>query len=199
LRQFTKCIFSLTLETAMAKSIQKVDQSLLSYLISNVTYIEPPSFSEERCRAAIPEDKVPLAASFAIQLGLQGFKSNMTPPDLCVGGKVISGVATKKELGIIRDARSETDLTYSRLCRVFKHEVHGFIKSTGIESQLSRKYNVDKQHSHLIFFGCEYLDVTEEESRIIMAVFVRMDQQVQGGQFVSRYQRILRAKGFKIP
>jgi len=178
--------------------INTVDPEIMKFLLENFEYTEPSTFSETECKHSIAPAHIPLASAFAIQLGLQGFSSDMKAPDVHINKKVEKGEHVKKVLNIVKNPKTPVELTYSRLTRVFKNEIRDFIKQTGKVSQLCKKYYKGDKHADCIFYGCEYLELDDKELAAVADVFNEMDRELASknkkGGFVEKLERIQNAK-----
>jgi hypothetical protein len=56
----------------------------------------------------------------------------------------------------------------------------------------------DKSFKHLVSFGSDYLDMTEEEQKVLMDVYRLMDHELlergKAATFVARFERIIYVK-----
>jgi hypothetical protein len=89
----------------------------------------------------------------------------------------------------------EDDLTVQRLCRFFRHHIRDWLKSTGYQTYIYRKYSRhDPNLNHVLFRGAEYLDdLSEQEEDELAYSIATMDSQLKTNIF-GRYERIRQAQ-----
>ena len=93
---------------------------------------------------------------------------------------------------------AEDDITPRRLCRIFRHQISDYIKSSGNVSYLFRKYNpIDAKMSPYCFPGAEYF-VEGEAADYLLNAYKNLDTALEESGKESglskRVSRVMEAK-----
>jgi hypothetical protein len=106
-----------------------------------------------------------------------------------------------KKLGINytngQDAKLEPgELSVRRLTRLFRYQINEFIRKTGRESYLYRKYDLlkNKNMVAIVFPGAEHLVETVDQAKYLFEVYRQLDK-VKGTKFCDRLNRVFIARG----
>lgn len=91
----------------------------------------------------------------------------------------------------LNDKLEPDDLTVKRLARLFRYQISTFIRLTGRESFLYRKYSKSGSPDK-IFPGSEYL-VEMSDAKDLLDTYSELDKEV-GTKFCSRVSAILKAR-----
>jgi len=94
----------------------------------------------------------------------------------------------------------EDTLTVRRLLRLFRYQIHNFIKETNRHSYLWNKYAEKdiKEYSLICFPGAEHFIEKKEEALFLIKTYQVLDQR-QNTKFVDRLNRVFIARGILDP
>jgi hypothetical protein len=93
---------------------------------------------------------------------------------------------------------SESDVTPSRLVRLFRFHIHDFIRRSKEESFLYKKYCYDDEISPTVIFpGAEHMIKSKEDCRVLLETYMNMDASL-GSRFTERCRRVFKARGITL-
>jgi len=177
------------------------EQLLGSCAEYNVTLTSTSSYDEEKIQKKIEESgQVGKYFACALQMALVGF-GNGNYGNATLDDEIFSIADFISEQGGYVDNDEgtnfdEDDITPKRVIRVFRWQIHDWIKNHDVESFLVRKYagRSLRKYKHFIFPMAEHLVSTIEEGQILRSVYVKVDN-MTGSHFVNRIDRVYAVRG----
>jgi hypothetical protein len=87
------------------------------------------------------------------------------------------------------------DLTPKRIIRLFRYQIHKWIKKTGAQSFLMRKYGSGKRDSlrPYLFPGSEHFVVERDHAKALIDCYAQLDA-LQGTHFTERIKTVFKSR-----
>jgi hypothetical protein len=170
-----------------------------------ISLVTTDSYNEEKVKESILNVGIEKCIAVSIQLSIVGY-GQKTYGKFNYQNKEYDILTFFKENDIkinstLGTKLKESDLTPGRIIRFCRFYIQKFIKKTGKQSYLYKKYCLIKNNEEYklkIFRGCEYLLVPGEDEEIVQGVvktYFELDSRLNTNT-TERIKRVLLAKGF---
>lgn len=172
-------------------------EDISQFKLEDFELMNPSSIDEKKIKEDLLKNK-DKTFPYAVQLALKGYSSKVEEIKTKYKNEVIDEKYLKENYSFkkpkLGDKLNEKDLTFSRICRVYRNEIRSFLENNEINSYLYNKYAEEGFDRTIIFPGCEYLDLDEIKSMQILKTYSNLDRRL-GTNFYSSILNIMRAKG----
>ena len=175
---------------------QEIENIIGTFKFDNFATVSTDSYNETMVAARIaksprPDELLFCAINFAVvgygnkRFGNYKFKDVIQP---------IAEILTKNNVKMDNQrgaVLAENDLTPQRLCRFFRYNIRNYLKETGHQTYLFRKYSTRIQEFSIICFrGAEYLDdLTEGQAAFLLDAVISLDN-VMNSTINERIRRV---------